>query len=190
LAELTRDAAFIRGVVTGLDRDGVGVLRRIIARPELKHLLLVIPVYGGSRTWYDVLFELLGVQNSVPDRVQIRLLARRGGDRPANLLWIQSSGGRHEHVITGNVGNLLATQSWDPIDAVLAMPLEPAGAEALGKWFDSAHARSRPLTKETAAAPRLRPPKGDAEGEWMWRQYLELLEGSSEEISGDVSVDP
>jgi len=191
LSELTRDAAFIRGIVAALDRDGVGVLRRTTARPELKYLLLFVAVYGGSRTWDDVLTELLGIQNSSPDHVQIRLLARRvGADRPANLPWIQPSGGGHGGVIAGNVGNLLATESWDPTDAVLAMPLEPAAAEALRKWFDNAQARSSPLTKETATAPRLRPHEGDAEGERMWREYLELLDGHSRGISGDVNVDP
>jgi hypothetical protein len=112
LAELTRGAAFIRGIVTGLDPGGVEVLRQITARPELKQLLLIVAVYGGSRTWDDVLLELLGVQNSMPDHVQIRLLARWGGaDRPANLLWIQPGSGGHGHVIAGNVGNLLATES-------------------------------------------------------------------------------
>jgi hypothetical protein len=71
------------------------------------------------------------------------------------LLWIQPSTSAHGHAIAGNVGNLLATESWDPTDAVLALPLEPATAEALRKWFDSAHAQSSPLTKETAAAPRI-----------------------------------
>ena len=191
LAELTRDAAYIRGIVSGLDGGGVGVLRRIIQRGELKHLLLIVALYGGSRTWDDVLIELLGIQNSTPDQVQIRLLPRQVGvDRPANLLWIHPSSGGHGHVIAGNVGNLLATELWDPTDAVLALPLEPAAAEALRKWFDNAHVRSRPLTKETAAAPRLRLPKGDAEGERSWREYLDLLEGHSQGISGDVNVDP
>jgi hypothetical protein len=189
--ELTRGAAYIRGIVTGLNRGGVDVLRRITAEPELKHLLLIVALYGGSRTWDDVLIELLGIQNSSLDQVQIRLLARQvEADRPANLLWIQPSSGGHGHVIAGNVGNLLATQSWDPTDAVLALPLESAAAEALRKWFDNAHAQSSPLTKETAAAPRLRPPSGDAEGERMWREYLHLLEGRAQGISGDVSVDP
>ena len=33
LAELTQGAAYIRGIVTGLDRGGVDVLRRITAGP-------------------------------------------------------------------------------------------------------------------------------------------------------------
>jgi hypothetical protein len=60
----------------------------------------------------------------------------------------------------------------------------------LREWFDNAHAQSSPLTEETAAAPRLRPPKGDAEGERMWREYLDLLEGHSQVMSREVSVDP
>jgi hypothetical protein len=88
-------------------------------------------------------------------------------ERPAcrlqpNLLWVQPGNGGHGHVITGNVSNLLAAARWDPTDAVLALSLEPAAAESLRKWFDNAHARSRPLTKETAGAPRLRLPEGDA----------------------------
>ena len=55
-----------------------------------------------------------------------------------------------------------------------ALPLEPAAAEALRKWFDNAHTRSRSLTKETAAAPRLRLPDGDAEGKRLWEEYMDL----------------
>ena len=84
--------------------------------------------------------------------------------------------GGHGHVVTGNVGNLLAGARWDPTDAVMSFPLEPAAADALRKWFDYLHAHSRPLTRETAAAPRLRPPEGDAEGERLWREYLEVLD--------------
>ncbi len=88
-ADLTADAAYVRGVVSGLDRNGVGVLRTLVARPELKRLLLIVAVYPGSRTWDDVLSDLLGIQDSAANRVQFRLLARRvGPDRPANLLWI------------------------------------------------------------------------------------------------------
>lgn len=190
LAELTRDAAFILGVVTGLDPGGVSVLLRISAQPELQHLLLFVALYGGSRTWDDVLSELLELQRSAPGRVRIRLLARRvEADRPANLLWVQPGSGGHGHLISGNVGNLLATESWDQTDAVLALPLEPAAAEALRKWFDSAYAQSSPLNIETAAAPRLRPPKGDAEGERMWSDYLDLLQARALGKSGGVSVD-
>ena len=89
----------------------------------------------------------------IPTEFEFRLLAREfGPDLPANLLWVQLGSGGHGHVITGNVSNLLAAARWDPTDAVLALPLEPAAAEALRKSFDNAHARSRPLTKETAAA--------------------------------------
>jgi len=155
LAELTRDAAFMLGIVTGLDRGGVSVLQRISARPEMKHLLLFIAQYGGSRTWDDVLLELLELQRSAPGRIQIRLLARRvAADRPANLLWVQPGDGGQGKLISGNVGNLLATKSWDPTDAVLALPLEPVAADALRKWFDSAYAQSSPLNEDTAAAVR------------------------------------
>jgi hypothetical protein len=57
LADLTAGAAYVRGIVGGLDREGVGLLRTLAARPELKQLLLVVAVYGGSRTWDDVLFD-------------------------------------------------------------------------------------------------------------------------------------
>ncbi|MGE4043549.1 MAG: hypothetical protein AB7F35_01755 [Acetobacteraceae bacterium] len=182
LADLTAGAAYVRGIVSGLDRDGVGLLRTLAASPELKQLLLVVAVYGGSRTWDDVLFDLLGIQDSTPDHIQFRLLARRvGPDRPANLLWIQPSDGGHGHVVTGNVGSLLASARWDSTDAVMCLPLEPAAADALRKWFDNLHARSRGLTSETAAAPRLRPPEGDAEGERLWREYLELLDAHDRE---------
>ena len=177
-ADLTARAAFVRGLVSGLDRDGVGVLRTLVARPELKQLLLIVAVYEGSRTWDDVLFDLLGIQDSTADHVQFRLLARRvGPDRPANLLWIQPADGGHGHVVTGNVGNLLASAHWDSTDAVMCFPLEPAAADAVRKWFDNLHAHSRNLAPETAAAPRLQPAEGDAEGERLWREYLEVLDG-------------
>jgi hypothetical protein len=35
-ADLTAGAAYVRGIVGGLDRDGVGLLRTLAARPELK----------------------------------------------------------------------------------------------------------------------------------------------------------
>lgn len=182
LPDLTKGAAFIRGIVSGLDRDGIVVLREITAQPELKQLLLIIALYGGSRTWDDVLFDLLGLQDAASDRVQFRVLPRSiGPDRPANLLWVQSGDGGHGHVVTGNVGNLLAVERWDSTDAVLAFPLEPAAADALRKWFDNVHAHSRPLTVETAAAPRLRLPEGDAEGERLWRAYLALLNAGEHE---------
>ena len=47
-ADLTAGAAFVRGVVSGLDRDGVGVLRTLVARPELKQLLLIVAVYAEA----------------------------------------------------------------------------------------------------------------------------------------------
>ena len=68
LAELTQGAAFVRGIVSGLEPDGVDVLRQIAAHPELKQLLLIVAVYPGSRTWDDVLFDLLGVQRSKPEQ--------------------------------------------------------------------------------------------------------------------------
>jgi hypothetical protein len=190
LAELTAGASYVRGIVGGLDREGVGLLRALATRPELKQLLLVVAVYGGSRTWDDVLFDLLGIQDSTPDHVQFRLLARRAGpDRPANLLWIQPADGGHGHVVTGNVGNLLASARWDSTDAVMCFPLEPAAADALRKWFDNLHARSRGLTSETAAAPRLRPPEGDAEGERQWREYLELLDSHEQGSATEPVID-
>jgi hypothetical protein len=191
MAELTRGAAFIRGIVNGLESEGVAVLRQIAAVPELKQLLLIVAVYPGGRTWDDVLLDLLEVQGSKPDRIQFRLLARRSGpDLPANLLWVQPDSGGHGHVISGNVSNLLTTARWDATDAVLALPLEPAAAEALRKWFDNAHTRSRSLTKETAAAPRLRLPDGDAEGKRLWQEYIDLLDRWDKRVSGDVLVDP
>ena len=69
LAELTRDAVFLRGIVNGLEPEGVAVLRQIAARPELKQLLLIVAVYPGSRTWDDVLLDLLEVQGSDTDRI-------------------------------------------------------------------------------------------------------------------------
>lgn len=189
-ADLTASAAYVRGIVSGLGRDGVGLLRTLSARPELKQLLLIVVVYGGSRTWDDVLFDLLGIQDSTPDHVQFRLLARRvGPDRPANLLWIQPADGGHGHVATGNVGNLLAPARWDSTDAVMCFPLEPAAADALRKWFDNLHARSRGLTPETAAAPRLRSPEGDADGERLWREYLEVLDGCDQESAAEPVID-
>lgn len=191
MAELTRGAVFLRGIINGLVPESVAVLRQIAAHPELKQLLLIVALYPGSRTWDDVLLDLLKLQGSKPDRIQFRLLARRSGpDLPANLLWVQPGSSGHGHVITGNVSNLLAAARWDPTDAVLALPLEPTAAEALRKWFDNAHARSRPLTKETAAAPRLRLPEGDAEGERLWREYIDLLDRWDKGVSREVLVDP
>ena len=181
-ADLTAGAAFVRGIVSGLDREGVGLIRSLTASPELKQLLLIVAVYGGSRTWDDVLFDLLGIQDSTADHIQFRLLARSvGPDRPANLLWIQPANGGHGNIVMGNVGNLLAGRQWDSTDAVLCFPLEPASADALRKWFDNLHSHSRPLTQETAAAPRLRLPEGDAEGERLWREYLEVLDGRDQD---------
>ena len=119
------------------------------------------------------------------------MLARRAErDWPANLLWIQPGGGGHGHVIAGNVSNLLATSRWDPTDAVFALPLDPAASDALRRWFDNAHAQSSPLTKETAAAPHLRPPEGDAEGERLWREYLDLLDGRGKGVPKDILIEP
>ncbi len=191
LHELTRGAAFIRGIVSGLDREGVAVIREVVAEPGLKQLLLVIAVYGGSRTWDDVLFDLLGVQDTAPDRVAFRLLARRNGpDRPANLLWVQPPSGGYGHVVTGNIGNLLVGSRWDATDAVFSARVEPASAEALRKWIDNLHALSSPLTVETAAAPRLRLPEGDAEGERLWRQYLKLLDDREQTERVAIIIDP
>jgi hypothetical protein len=70
LAGLTRGAAYIRGIVTGLDGGGADVLRRIIAEPELKHLLLIVAMlavaepgtmsclsYSGFRTQCLTMFK-------------------------------------------------------------------------------------------------------------------------------------
>ncbi|MGA2491574.1 MAG: hypothetical protein ABSF67_01340 [Roseiarcus sp.] len=105
------------------------------------------------------------------------------------MLWVQPGDGGQGKLISGNVGNLLATKSWDPTDAVLALPLEPVAADALRKWFDSAYAQSSPLNEDTAVAPRLRPPTGDAEGERIWNDYLDLLQGRALAKSGGVSAD-
>ena len=191
LADLIRDAAFVRGIVGDLDGDGAGLLRKLVVQPKLKQLLLIVAVYPGSRTWDDVLSELLEIQKAAPDRVQFRLIARRvGAQGPANLLWIQTTDGDHGHIVTGNVGNLLASARWDPTDAVMAFRLEPAAADALKKWFDNLHAHSRPLTQETAAAPRLRPPEGDAEGERLWRKYLEILDRRDQHSVEEVAIHP
>jgi hypothetical protein len=156
----------------------------------VKQLLLVVALYGGSRTWDDVLFDLLGIQDRSPNRVAFRVLARRvGPDRPANLLWVQPPDGGYGHVIIGNVGNLLVDARWDATDAVLSLPVEPAAADALRRWIDNLHARSRPLTVETAAAPRLRLPEGDVEGERLWRQYLDMLDSAEEGRRAEIVVD-
>ena len=68
-AELTRGAVFLRGIVNGLEPESVAVLGQIAAHPELKQFLLIIAIYPGSRTWDDVLLELLKVQGSKPDRI-------------------------------------------------------------------------------------------------------------------------
>ena len=70
LANWTRDATYLRGVVGGLDRAGVAVLRTMVGKSELKRVSLIVAVYGGSRTWEDVLLELLAIQESAADRVQ------------------------------------------------------------------------------------------------------------------------
>jgi hypothetical protein len=190
LRQLTDGAAFIRGILSGLDREGVSLLREIAAENGLKQLSLIIALYGGSRTWDDVLFDLLGLQDTAPDRIAFRVLARRvGPDRPANLLWIQPANGGHGHLVTGNVGNLLVDGRWDSTDAVLSLPVEPAAGDALRKWFDNLYVRSRPLTVETAAAPRLRLPEGDAEGERLWREYLELLDACEVGTPAEIVVD-
>jgi hypothetical protein len=191
LRELIQGAAFLRGIVSGLDREGVAIIRKIAGCAELQQLQLIIAVYGGSRTWDDILFDLLGLQDATPGRIAFRVLARRiGPDRPANLLWVQPSDGSHGHLVISNVANLLVSNCWDPTDAVLSLPVEPGVADALRKWFDNLHAHSRPLTVETAGAPRLRLPEGDLEGNRLWRQYLELLDGSDTEKRQEVVVDP
>jgi hypothetical protein len=190
LRELTQRAKFIRGIISGLDREGVAIIREIASQPELEQLLLVVALYGGSRTWDDVLFDLLGLQDSSPNRISSRVLARRiGPDRPANLLWVQPRGGGYGHVVIGNVGNLLVDARWDATDAILSLPLEPAAADALRRWIDNLHARSRALTVENAAAPRLRLPEGDVEGERLWRQYLELLDAAEEGRRAEIVVE-
>ena len=47
LADLTRDAALVRAIVGGLDRDGVGRLRALVAEPAPKQVLLIVAVYPG-----------------------------------------------------------------------------------------------------------------------------------------------
>ncbi len=190
---LVRGAGFIRGMVSGLTREGVGVLRQVVTEPNLKLLVLVIGLHGSGRTWDDVLFDLLALQDSDAARVHFRLLARRAGeDRPANLLWVQSQEQGHGHIIVGNVGNLLAVERWDATDAVIATPLDPASAEALGKRVGNILAQSRALTVETAAAPRLSPPSGSVEGARMWQEHLDLLDNPQAESGAGaaVTVDP
>jgi hypothetical protein len=191
LSQLIKGAAFIRGIISGLDREGAAVIRQVAAEPELKRLILIVAIYGGSRTWDDVLLDLLGLQDAMYDRVAFRVLARRvGPDRSANLLWVQSGNGSHGHLITGNVGNLLIDARWDPTDAVISLPVEPAAADALRKWFDNLYARSRPLSEKTAVAPRLRLLEGDSESERLWRQYLELLNTGDDGAPHEALVNP
>ena len=70
----------------------------------------------------------------------------------------------------------------------MCFPLEPATADAVRKWFDNLHAHSRNLTPETAAAPRLLPAEGDAEGERLWRQYLEVLDGRDKDPAAEPVI--
>ena len=41
-------------------------------------------------------------------------------------------------MVTGNVGNGLVVGAWDVTDAVLALPLDATGANAVWLWFDQA----------------------------------------------------
>ena len=67
----------------------------------------------------------------------------------------------------------------------------PDAAEAARKWFDNLHAHSRKLTLETAAAPRLQPTEGDAEGERQWGEYLKVLDGQDQDHSAaEPVIDP
>ena len=190
LGDLAAGATHIRGVVSGLDPHGVQWLRTMVGRSELQHCSLVFALYGGCRTWDDVLFDALAIQDADPSRIEFRVLARRlGPDRPANLIWFQKGEGDSGVVVTGNVGNGLVVGAWDATDAVLALPLDAAGANAVRLWFDQAFVHGRPLTEATASAPRLRLPEGTEEGERLWRDYLATLDDDTS-AAASVTVDP
>ncbi|HUY05079.1 MAG TPA: hypothetical protein VMV33_17515 [Rhodocyclaceae bacterium] len=177
LGDLAAGATHIRGVVSGLDPHGLEWLRTMVGRTEVQHCSLVFALYGGCRTWDDVLIQALAIQNANPSHIEFRVLARRlGPDRPANLIWFQKGKGDAGIVVTGNVGNGFVVGGWDATDAVLALPLDAAGANAIRLWFDQAFLHGRPLTKATASAPRLRLPEGTEEGERLWRVYLATLD--------------
>lgn len=194
ISDLVKDAIFIRGTISGLDAQGVAWLRSQVVHPALKRCDLVFSLYGGCRTWDDVLLDALDLQDANTDRVAFRVLGRRiGPDRPANLLWLQAEMSESGVIVVGNVSNFMVGARWDPTDAVVVTAIDAAGADALRRWFDSVHAHSRALTSTTARAPRLRLPEGTAEGERMWREYLKTLHDAVSrglDLDAEVKADP
>jgi hypothetical protein len=175
LRDVVDTATHIRGLISGLDHRGVEWLRHLAKLPSLQACHLVLGLYPGCPTWDDVLLDALDIQEQASGSVQFRVRARRDGlDRPGNLLWV-SRGSEPSILVVGNLGNGLITTRWDATDANLVLPLTDVGEHALINWFDLLHANSRPLTRDTAKAPKLRLPDGTEEGARLWRDYLAKL---------------
>lgn len=189
LSDVFDNATHVRGLLSGLDHRGVEWLRHVALRPTVEACSLVLGLYPGCPTWDDVLLDALDIQQQSAGRVSFRVRARRDGlDRPGNLLWV-SRGSEPGVLVTGNLGNGLITSRWDATDANLVLPLTDVAEQALVNWFDLLHANSRPLTPETATAPKLRLPDGSEEGDRLWRAYLAKL-AEAEAAQPAPVVDP
>lgn len=186
LRDVFDKSTHIRGLLSGLDHRGVEWLRHIAKQPTLQACHLVLGLYPGCPTWDDVLLDAFDIQEQAAGLMQFRVRARRDGlDRPGNLLWV-SRGSEPSVLVVGNLGNGLITTRWDATDANLVLPLTDVGEQALINWFDLLHASSRPLTRDTAKAPKLRLPDGTEEGARLWRDYLAKLAAAEAEQPAPV----
>jgi hypothetical protein len=193
LNELIGNTPELYGLVTGLDHRGAEWLRWVAEQPHGPRGLLVLALYAGCPTWDHVLNDVLEVQQATGERLRFRVIVRRSGpDRPANLLWLRSNEKDPGTAIIGNVANFLVDVTWEPTDAIMAVPLTTSGSEAVRRWMDWIEQHSKPLTTRTAAAPRLVPPAGTEEGRRQWDAYFDLLnsDGAGVHDGPVVEVDP
>jgi len=189
LRDVFDKATHVRGLASGLDHRGVEWLQHVAQQPNLLACHIVLGLYPGCPTWDNVLFDALEIQERPSSRMSFRVRARREGlDRPGNLLWV-SRGNEASVLVAGNLGNGLIASRWDATDANLILPLTDIAEQALVNWFDLLHGNSRPLTRDTATAPKLRLPDGTEEGARLWRDYLAKLE-AAEAAQPGPAVDP
>lgn len=175
LRDVFSGATHVQGLLSGLDHRGVEWLRHVAQQETVEACSLVLGLYPGCPTWDDVLLDALDIQERAAGRVSFRIRARPDNrERPGNLLWVRR-GSEPGVLVTGNLGNALIDPRWDATDANLVLPLADVAGQALVNWFDLLHGNSRPLTRDTALAPKLRLPHGDELGERLWRDYLAKL---------------
>jgi hypothetical protein len=87
-------------------------------------------------------------------------------------------------LLTGNVGNFLASRGSDATDAVIVDRLDAVRTRELAGWFMRLWRQSAPLTPETARAPRLVPAAGSPEAARLWRDYVAVLDEAARTPSG------